>query len=499
MVNISKRYYLGIDQGTSGTTSLILNEKWDLVSLGYEEHDQIYPQTGWVEHDPDNIFNCVKKSVRRALVNIGIEANDLRSIGIDNQGETVLIWDKETGKPIYNAIVWQDKRTAKYAEEIKRKYFDKIKHKTGLVVDAYFSATKIKWILDNVDGAREKAYNHKLLAGTIDSWLIWKFTNREIHITDYSTASRTMLLNINTGKWDDEILNIFDIPKCILPKIISSSNFSAYTDRKVFFGARIPIAGSIADQQAALFGQACFDVGNTKTTYGTGCFTLMNIGEKPIYSTSGSLTTIAWELDGKITYALEGGVFTTGDAVKWLRDGIKVIDDFSETEKMALMTDKQDIYFVPAFVGLSAPHWNQYARGLIIGINSSTTRNDIVKATLESIAFQVNENVNVLQKDTGFTINVMKADGGAVVNGFLMQFQADILGKAVDVPVINETTALGAAYLGAIGIGDIESTKEIEKFWKVRKCYEPKMSEDERQTRIYHWGRAVERSKDWIE
>lgn len=494
------KYYLGIDQGTTGTTALLLDGNWDIAARGYKEHKQYYPNPGWVEHDPMEIWDRILETIKMATDEAGIKTDNITCIGLDNQGETVMVWDKNTGIPVYNAIVWQDRRTARQADEISEKHGDMIREKTGLVVDAYFSALKIKWIIENVEGVKEKIAKGEIIAGTLDTWMIWKLTHGKVHVTDYSTASRTMLLNIHTGEWDDEILNILDIPKEILPEIRNSAEVYGYTEPEDFFGAKVPISGSVVDQQAALFGQACFAPGTVKTTYGTGCFMLMNTGDKPIYSENGLLTTIGWGLDKKITFALDGGVYITGAAVQWLRDGIKIIESASETEEIAKSIDNTGgLYFVPAFVGLAAPHWDQYARGTLIGITGGTTRAEIVRATLESIAYQVKDNLDVMVKDSGIPIEVMRVDGGAVANEFLMQFQADILGIPVDVPVITETTALGAAYLAALGVGEFSDLNELSNKWKLYKRYEPQMSEETREKLLYNWRRAVERSKGWSE
>lgn len=496
-----KKYYLGIDQGTTGTTALIFDENWDILSKGYKEHEQIYPKPGWVEHNPIEIWQRVLDSVDEAAGKAGIHASELTCIGLDNQGETVMLWDKNTGVPVYNAIVWQDRRTARRADEINEKHGDLIREKTGLVVDAYFSALKIKWIIDNVDGVKEKVLSGEVIAGTLDTWMIWKMTHGAVHITDVSTASRTMLLNIYTGEWDDEILELLDIPLAILPEIRNSAELYGYSDPLDFLGAKVPISGSVVDQQAALFGQACFKPGTVKTTYGTGCFMLMNTGDKPVVSDNGLLTTIGWGLnDREITFALDAGVYITGAAIQWLRDGLKIIDSASETEEIAKsIEDTGGVYFVPAFVGLAAPHWDQYARGILVGITGATTRAEIVRATLESIAYQVKDNLDVMVKDSGIPIEVMRVDGGAVENDFLMQFQADILGIPVDVPVITETTGLGAAYLAAYGIGEFSDLDELEKRWKLRKRFEPQMDEKTREKLLHNWRRAVERSKNWVE
>ncbi|MEG0829642.1 MAG: glycerol kinase GlpK [Anaerovoracaceae bacterium] len=494
------KYYLGLDQGTTGTTALLLDESWNVVSRGYKEHQQHYPRPGWVEHDPIEIWQGVLSAIDMAIKIAGISPDEIRSIGIDNQGETVMLWNKNTGLPVYNAIVWQDKRTARYADSMTQEYGEQIREKTGLMIDAYFSATKIKWIIDNVQGVKEEVAQGKLLAGTLDSWLIWKMTHGRVHVTDSSTASRTMLLNIHTGEWDQDILDIFDINKKLLPEIRNSSGIYGYTDPLDFFGTAIPISGSVVDQQAALFGQACYTPGSIKCTYGTGCFMLMNTGEKPVYSKNGLLTTVAWKLEDKMTFALDGGIYITGAATQWLRDGLKIIDDAKQTEKMAYDAKTNGgVYFVPAFAGLAAPHWDSYARGMMIGITGGTTREQVVRATLEATAYQVKDNLDVMNMDSSLPIQVIRADGGAVSNEFLMQFQADILGISVDVPVITETTALGAAYMAALGIGDFDSVGDLANNWKLDRRYEPKMSIDQRETLLYNWHKAVQRAKNWIE
>ncbi|MCH7680945.1 glycerol kinase GlpK [candidate division KSB1 bacterium] len=496
---MSKRYYLGVDQGTTGTTALIFDQEWDICGKGYTEHTQYYPKPGWVEHDPIEIWHKTKESVAMALDKAGLKAQDLRVMGLDNQGETCMVWDKNTGEPIYNAIVWQDRRTARAADKLKEECGNLITQKTGLPVDAYFSALKIKWILDNVENAWKKVEKGELLVGTLDTWLLWKMTGREIYVTDPSTASRTMLFNLHTSQWDDEILEIIGIPRSILPEIRESVEIYGYTCTD-FLEARIPIAGGVVDQAAALFGQACFGKGSVKTTYGTGCFMLMNTGNKPVFSQNGLITTAVWSMDKSITFALDGGVYIAGAAIQWLRDGLGIIDEAAETEALAQsVPDTGGVLFVPAFTGLAAPYWDQYARGMMIGITGGTTRAHIVRATLEAIAFQVAENLAVMRKDSGMPIDLMRADGGAVVNQFLMQFQADILGIPVDVPVIHETTALGVAYLAALGIGDFDNLDEISSKWKLSQRYEPAITEDHRHQLMHQWQRAVARSQKWIE
>ena len=492
------KFFIGLDQGTTGTTTLILNGDWDIHSQGYVEHTQYYPQPGWVEHDAMEIWETAKESIGIALEKGNLRINEITAMGLDNQGETVVVWDRHTGIPVYNAIVWQDRRVAQEADKLDVEWGKVIKEKTGVLVDSYFSGLKIKWILDNVEGVREKAEAGDLIAGTIDTWLIWKMTKGKLHITDYSTASRTMLLNIHEGRWDEEILEKLTIPKSMMAEIRSSSEHYGDTESSEFLGGEVKIAGSVVDQQAALFGQACFEPGTVKTTYGTGCFMLMNTGEKIVDSQNGILTTVAWGLDDKLSFALDGGIYITGAAIQWLRDGIQIIETAQETESLAKsVSDTGGLYFVPAFVGLAAPHWDQYARGTMVGITGGTTRAHIVRATLESIAFQVKENMDVMEKDSGIDIQVMRVDGGPVVNDFLMQFQADLLGIPIDVPIITETTALGAAYLAGLAVGEFENLDEIASKWKLSKRYTPKISEEERDHLMVGWKRAVKRAKDW--
>ncbi len=472
------KYYLGLDSGTTGTTALVMDQDWNVAGRGYKELTQRYPHPGWVEHDAMEIWDSVLYAVSEACRKAGINAT----------------------QPVYNAIVWQDRRTAKYADSITEKYGNMVREKTGLMIDAYFSATKIRWIIDNVPGVREKIKEKKILAGTLDTWLIWKLTHGQVFVTDVTTASRTMLMNIHTGQWDQDILDALDIDKSMLAEICDSSHIYGKTDPLDFFGTEIPISGSAVDQQAALFGQACYKPGAIKCTYGTGCFMLMNTGDKPIYSRNGILTTVAWGLNGKMTFALDGGVYVTGAATQWLRDGLKIIDNADQTEAMAVAAGNNgDVYFVPAFSGLAAPHWDSYARGTIIGITGGTTREQIVRACLEATAYQVKDNLDVMKLDANIPITAMRVDGGAVANGFLMQFQADILGIPVDIAAVHDTTPLGAAYLAALAIGDFHDLDEIQAKWKLERSYEPKMSVDERETLLYKWHKAVERSKNWAE
>lgn len=493
-----KRYFLGIDQGTSGSTALLTNESWDVVAQKTVSHKQIYPHPGWVEHDPEEIWQAIQTAVADVLNQVGASAAQIVSIGIDHQGETCTVWDKKTGEPIYNALVWQDRRTAEYADELNDKYGDFIMERTGLGPDAYFSATKVKWILDNVEGARERVKKGELMAGTLDTWLIWRFTGGGAFITDTSSASRTMMMDIKKGEWDQELLDIYDIPRQILPEIVNSSQIYGHTKPDTFFGAEVPVAACITDALAALMAQACLDKGDIKTTYGTGCFMYLNLGEEMKYSKNGLITVSAWKINDKITYAYDGGVYIAGAAVQWVRDNMRFVSNSAETEQIALsMKDTGGVYFVPAFAGLAAPHWDQYARGMMIGLTGGTTSEQIVRATLESIAFQVYDNAQVMKLDSGYDFTSMKVDGGPVANRFLMQFQADLLGKPVEVPVVEEMTAYGAAFLAALAVGEFDSVEDVRKCWKLQCMYEPKMSVDEREFRIEQWHRAVERCKNW--
>ena len=497
--NFVEKYYLGLDQGTTGTTALIFDSQWNQVARGYKEHTQYYPQPGWVEHDPMEIWGSILETIDSAAKEAGIQVADLTCMGLDNQGETVMLWDRFTGVPVYNAIVWQDRRTAKMADEIAEQYGDMIREKTGLVVDAYFSATKIRWIMDHVDGVREKIENGHVIAGTLDTWMIWKLTHGHVHVTDYSTASRTMLLNIHTGEWDDEILEALGIPKQILPEIHDSAEVYGTTDPLDFFGAKIPISGSVVDQQAALFGQACFKPGTVKTTYGTGCFMLMNTGDKPVYSENGLLTTVGWGLNGKkITFALDGGIYISGAAVQWLRDKLHLIATAAETEELAKsVPDTGGVYFVPAFAGLAAPHWDQYARGTIVGITRGVNKYHIIRATLESIAYQVNDVLEAMKADSGIALSSLNVDGGASANNFLMQVQADIINAPVNRPSFVETTAMGAAYLAGLASGYWKSKEEIANNRSTDKIFLPSVCEELRLSRIKGWNKAVKYSYGW--
>ncbi|MDG2198440.1 MAG: glycerol kinase GlpK [SAR324 cluster bacterium] len=493
-----KNLFLAIDQGTTGTTCILFDEQWHLLGHGYLEHTQFFPRLGWVEHDPIEIWNNVLKSVSLALQSGGLNAQNIRAIGVDNQGETCLVWDRSSGLPVYNAIVWQDRRTAEAATKLRSECGEMIHQSTGLHVDAYFSALKILWILDHIQNGWQRFYNKELLVGTLDTWIIWKLTQGESYVTDPSTASRTMLYDLFKGCWDEVLTEKMQLFSSFLPRIQETASIFGYTSKNSFFGVEVPISASVVDQAAALFGQTCFELGSIKTTYGTGCFTLMNIGQQPQLSKNGLLTTAVWDLGGRVSYALDGGVYIAGAAVQWLRDGLRIIRNAQETEWIAeSVEDCGGVYFVPAFVGLAAPYWDQYARGTIVGLTGGATYAHIVRATLESIAFQVADNLEVMKTDSGIEFDVMRADGGAVQNKFLMQFQADILGIPVEVPEIHETTALGSAFLAAIGIGAVTDTKTLEENWKLSRRYEPTISSDERFEKISQWKRAVERSREW--
>lgn len=493
-------YYLGIDQGTTGCTAILFDESWKPAAKGYREIKQIYPKAGWVEHEPSDVWNSILGSVMETTSKVNAPTVNIRCIGIDHEGESVIAWDKCTGIPVCNAIVWQDRRTASLADTINEEYSKTIREKTGLKSDAYFSATKLKWILDNVPAAREKLKAGRLMAGTMDSWIVWKMTHGKAYVTDASTASRTMLFNIHDGTWDNDIINMLSLDSSMLPEICDSAHVFGQTDPLDFLGIDAPITAIMTDQQAALLGQACTKPGTIKTTYGTGCFMLMNTGDNPVYSDSGVLTTVAWQLEGKRTYALDGGVYITGAATQWLRDGLKIIQTAAETEKMAQsLRDNGGVYFVPAFTGLAAPHWDSYARGMIIGITGGTTREHIARATLESNAYQVKDVLDIMEKDSKVPITLMCCDGGGTANNFLMQFQSDILGIPIDIPEVSETTALGTAYMAALGIGDFSSIHDVDNNWKLARHFEPQMGEDQRQQLLHNWHRAVERAKNWEE
>jgi len=498
---MTKKYVLALDQGTTSSRAILFDQSGKGVGVAQKEFTQIYPKAGWVEHDAMEIWGSQMGVAREVLETMGVSPEEVAAIGITNQRETTVVWDKATGKPIYNAIVWQCRRTAAICDDLKARGLESyVKENTGLVVDAYFSGTKVKWILDNVEGARERAKKGELLFGNIDTWLIWNLTRGKVHVTDYSNASRTMLFNIKDLCWDTKILAELDIPLCMLPEVKPSSCIYGHTDPQTFGGAQIPIAGAAGDQQAALFGQACFTEGMAKNTYGTGCFMLMNTGTKRVPSTNGLLTTIAWGVDGKVEYALEGSIFVAGAAVQWLRDELKLIENAAQSEELATaVPDTNGVYVVPAFVGLGAPYWDMYARGTIVGLTRGAGRNHLVRATLESIAYQTRDVLKAMQDDSGITLKALKVDGGAVANNFLMQFQSDILGVPVDRPMVTETTAMGAAFLAGLAVGFWKDKAEIAAKWNVDRTFKPAMDATLREKKYAGWQRAVERSRKWEE
>lgn len=497
---MKNKLILALDQGTTSSRAIVFNHDGEIVNVSQKSFEQIFPKPGWVEHDPNEIWSSQMSVTAEVIAKVGISGKEIAAIGITNQRETTIVWDRETSKPIYNAIVWQDRRTAKYCDTLKAQgHGDKIKEKTGLVLDAYFSATKLKWILDNVEGAREKAEQGKLCFGTVDTWLIWKLTRGKMFMTDVSNASRTMMLNIHTLEWDQELLHLFDIPQSILPEIKQSSEVYGVTSTTLF-STKIPIAGVAGDQQAALFGQLCIEPGMVKNTYGTGCFMLMNTGEKPVYSKNNLLTTIAWKINGKTTYALEGSVFVGGAAVQWLRDGAKMIDAAHEIEELAAsVPDNGGVYFVPALTGLGAPYWDQYARGAIVGITRGTTNAHIARATLEGIAYQVYDLVKAMEADFEKKGTELRVDGGAVANNLLMQFQSDLFDFKVIRPRTLETTALGAAYLAGLAIGYWDSVDELQKQWTTDREFLPEMPSATVTELVKNWDKAVGRAGNWIE
>ena len=492
------KYIMALDAGTTSNRCILFNEKGERCSMAQREFTQYFPQPGWVEHDADEIWASQLGVAVEAMNMIGASARDIAAIGITNQRETAIVWDKHTGVPVYRAIVWQCRRTSDICDALKEKGLtEKFKQKTGLVIDAYFSATKVKWILDNVPDARQKAINGDLLFGTVETWLIWKLTKGAVHITDYSNASRTMLFNINTLEWDDEILAELDIPKCMLPQVKPSSCIYGEADSS-YLGGVIPIAGAAGDQQAALFGQTCFTAGEAKNTYGTGCFLLMNTGEKPVFSDNGLVTTIAWGLDGKVNYALEGSIFVAGAAIQWLRDELRIIDSSEDSEYMAKkVEDTNGCYVVPAFTGLGAPYWDQYARGTIVGITRGVNKCHIIRATLESIAYQVNDVLASMEADSRIQLTALKVDGGASANNFLMQTQADIVNVPVIRPQCVETTAMGAAYLAGLAVGYWADKEEVRQNWRSDSTFEPAIEAQDRQKRIKGWRKAVKYAYGW--
>lgn len=490
-----KQYILALDQGTSSSRAIVFDEKGSACAVAQREFRQIFPKSGWVEHDPHEIWSSQASVIAEAITMLDINGLNIAGIGITNQRETTIVWDSETEEPIYNAIVWQDRRTSDYCDELKNQGLtDMIRQKTGLIIDAYFSATKIKWILDNVPGARERAEKGKLMFGTVDTWLIWRLTRGEVHVTDVSNASRTMLFNINTLEWDQELLDLFNIPRSMMPEVKSSSEVYGHT-KTTIFAHKVPIAGIAGDQQAALFGQMCTEPGMVKNTYGTGCFLLMNSGEKPILSQNNLITTVAWKIGDKVNYALEGSIFVGGSVVQWLRDGLGVINSSSEVEALASQVpDTNGVYFVPALTGLGAPWWDQYARGTIIGISRGTTTAHIARAALEGIAYQTMDITAAMSRDAGIPLKELKVDGGASRNNLLMQFQADILGTRVIRPQVVETTALGAAYLAGLAVGYWSSIDEIRKQWQIDRAFEPSWDEERIRTAKSGWEDAVKRT-----
>ncbi|MGL5330352.1 MAG: glycerol kinase GlpK [Peptostreptococcaceae bacterium] len=496
---MENKYIMALDQGTTSSRAIIFDKTGNIVATSQKEFTQIYPKAGWVEHNPMEIWGSQSGVMREVLETNSIRPDEISAIGITNQRETTIVWDKNTGKPVYNAIVWQCRRTSTICDELESKgYKDMIKQKTGLILDAYFSGTKIKWILDNVEGVREKAENGELLFGTVDTWLIWNLTRGKVHVTDYSNAARTMLYNIEKLEWDEEILQILDIPKSMLPQVKPSSYVYGNTDKEMLAGAEIPIAGCAGDQQAALFGQTCFEEGSAKNTYGTGCFMLMNTGEKMVESKNGLLTTIAWGVDGKVEYALEGSIFIGGASIQWLRDELRILYDAKQSEFYAhSVKDTNGVYVVPAFAGLGAPYWDMYARGSVMGLTRGCNRAHLVRATLESIAYQVKDVLNAMQEDSGLKLNGLKVDGGASANNFLMQFQSDILDANINRPKVVETTALGAAYLAGLAIGYYDSKEDIKASWVMDKEFTPDMSDAKRHVLYKGWKKAVQRSLDW--
>ena len=492
------KYIMALDAGTTSNRCILFDEAGNICSMAQKEFRQFFPNPGWVEHDANEIWSTQLGVAVEAMSMINAKAADIAAIGITNQRETAIVWNKETGEPVYNAIVWQCRRTSDIADALKAKGLEKtFQQKTGLIIDAYFSATKIKWILDNVEGARELANEGRLLFGTVETWLIWKFTKGKVHVTDYSNASRTMLFNINTLEWDDEILEELDIPKSMLPEPMPSSCIYGYTD-PTFLGDEIPIAGAAGDQQAALFGQTCFSEGEAKNTYGTGCFLLMNTGEKPVYSKNGLVTTIAWGLDGKVNYALEGSIFVAGAAIQWLRDGMRLIDSAADSEYMATKVHgTHGCYVVPAFTGLGAPHWDQYARGTIVGITRGTNKNHIIRATLESIALQVCDVIDAMKADAGIDVRALRVDGGASANNFLMQFQADMIDAPVNRPACVESTAIGAAYLAGLAVGYWKTKEDVIKNQQLDRVFTPDMAPEEREAKRKGWNKAVKYAYGW--
>ncbi|ARK21341.1 glycerol kinase [Sporosarcina sp. P26b] len=491
---MTKKYIMALDQGTTSSRAILFDKKGRIFHSAQQEFTQYFPKSGWVEHNADEIWSSVLSVIAGVLSEKNISAEQIEGIGITNQRETTVVWDKHTGNPIYNAIVWQSRQTADICDNLKESGYNNLfRDKTGLLIDAYFSGTKVKWILDNVEGAREKAENGDLLFGTIDTWIIWKLSGGAAHVTDYSNASRTLMYNIHELQWDEELLSILGVPASMLPKVCPSSEVYTHADPEQFFGHAVPIAGIAGDQQAALFGQACFESGMVKNTYGTGCFMLMNTGEKAVKSDNGLLTTIAWGIDGKVEYALEGSIFVAGSAIQWLRDGLRMFRNSSESEQYAKRVSSTDgVYVVPAFVGLGTPYWDSDVRGAVFGLTRGTTKEHFVRATLESLAYQTKDVVDAMESDSGISLKTLRVDGGAVENNFLMQFQSDLLNVSVERPTINETTALGAAYLAGLAVGFWKDRSEIAAQWAIDRPFQPNMEESEREKLYSGWQKAVQ-------
>ncbi|MBQ6229816.1 MAG: glycerol kinase GlpK [Eubacterium sp.] len=495
-----EKYIMALDAGTTSNRAILFDKNGKIVSVAQREFTQIYPKPGWVEHDANEIWSSMLGVAVETMARVGTSAENIAAIGITNQRETTIVWDKETGEPVYNAIVWQCRRTAEYCDSLKKKGFEEmIRSKTGLVIDAYFSATKLRWILENVPGARERAEKGELLFGTVDTWLIWKLTKGRVHVTDYSNASRTMMFNIVDLKWDEDILAELGIPASMLPEVKDSSEVYGLASKHLL-GREVPIAGIAGDQQAALFGQQCWEKGNAKNTYGTGCFLLMNTGDKPVFSNNGLVTTIAWGMDGKVQYALEGSVFIAGASIQWLRDEMKLIDSAEDSEYMAQkVPDTNGCYVVPAFTGLGAPYWNQYARGAIVGITRGVNKYHIIRATLESIAYETQDVLTAMEKDTGLKLSELRVDGGASANNFLLQTESDLINATVIRPGCLESTAMGAAFLAGLAVGYWESRDELRTVLSIDRVFNPVISDEEREKKLAGWKKAVERSFDWAE
>ncbi|MBH0229182.1 glycerol kinase GlpK [Halobacillus yeomjeoni] len=496
---MKETYILSLDQGTTSSRAILFNKAGEIVETAQKEFQQFFPEPGWVEHDANEIWTSVLACIADVLRIADVEADQIEGIGITNQRETAVVWDKNTGKPIYKAVVWQSRQTEDICKELRAEgHNDLFREKTGLLLDPYFSGTKVKWILDNVDGAREKAENGDLLFGTIDTWLVYKLSGGKAHVTDYSNASRTLMFNIYDLEWDQELLDILSVPKSMLPEVKQSSEVYAHTTDYHFFGQEVPIAGIAGDQQAALFGQACFEKGMAKNTYGTGCFMLMNTGEEGVSSDHGLLTTLAWGVDGKVEYALEGSIFVAGSAIQWLRDGLKIIENAAETEELATSVESTDgVYLVPAFVGLGTPYWDSDARGAMFGLTRGTSKEHMVRATLESLAYQTKDVLDAMIADSGIDLKTLRVDGGAVKNNFLMQFQSDILNVPVERPVLQETTALGAAYLAGLAVGYWKDKNEIAEQWKIDRTFKEEMKEEDRDRLYKGWKKAVAATREY--